>query len=248
MLFNVVKHAEVREAAVRVRRIGRYVCLGVSDQGRGFDPRELKETPGVGLFSIRERTELLGGRMKVKSVKGKGSTFRLMVPDGQKAVGVGPRAYPLPVPAGSETYAASAAPGDHNGQEGGHEGPPLRVLLVDDHEVVRKGLAAMLRATPGIELVGEASGGREAIDMAVDLRPDVVIMDVSMPMMKGDEATRQIKMHLPNTRVIALSMYDEADKKKSMFEAGAERYILKTISAEHLIAAIRGERTNEANL
>jgi DNA-binding NarL/FixJ family response regulator len=119
---------------------------------------------------------------------------------------------------------------------------------VDDHEVVRKGLAAMLRATPGIELVGEASGGREAIDMAVDLRPDVVIMDVSMPMMKGDEATRQIKMHLPNTRVIALSMYDEADKKKSMFEAGAERYILKTISAEHLIAAIRGERTNEANL
>jgi PAS domain S-box-containing protein len=95
MLFNVVKHAQVREATVRVRRIGRHVCLSVSDQGRGFDPRELKEASGVGLFSIRERTELLGGRLKIESAKGQGSTFRLMVPDGSKTVGVGPRAYPL---------------------------------------------------------------------------------------------------------------------------------------------------------
>ena len=87
MLFNVVKHAQVREAAIRVRRIGRYVCLSVSDQGRGFDPQELKETSGVGLFSIRERTELLGGRMKVKSTKGKGSRFSIMVPDGPDSEG-----------------------------------------------------------------------------------------------------------------------------------------------------------------
>jgi signal transduction histidine kinase len=233
MLFNVVKHAQVREAAVRVRRIGRYVCLSVSDQGRGFDAQALKETAGVGLFSIRERTELLGGRFKVQSVKGKGSRFRLMIPDGQKkedAVGVGPRAYPTP-----------AILDNHEGKEGNHGGLPLRVLLVDDHDIVRKGLAAMLRAAPGIELVGEAPDGRRAIDMAADLRPDVVIMDVSMPLMKGDEAARQIKTCLPQTRVIALSVYDEADKKQSMFEAGAERYILKTISAEELIAAIRGE-------
>jgi hypothetical protein len=84
MLFNVVKHAQVREAAIRVRRIGRHVCLCVSDQGRGFDPRELKETSGVGLFSIRERTELLGGRMRVKSAPGQGSRFSLIVSDGQK--------------------------------------------------------------------------------------------------------------------------------------------------------------------
>ena len=87
MLFNVVKHAQVREAAIRVRRIGRCVCLSVSDQGRGFDPQELKETSGVGLFSIRERTELLGGRMKIKSAKGKGSRFRIVVPDGPRSEG-----------------------------------------------------------------------------------------------------------------------------------------------------------------
>ena len=84
MLFNVVKHAHVSEAAIRVRRIGRYVCLSVSDRGRGFDPQELKETSGVGLFSIRERTELLGGRMKIKSAKGQGSRFRIVVPDGPR--------------------------------------------------------------------------------------------------------------------------------------------------------------------
>ena len=231
MLFNVIKHAQVREAGVRVRRIGRYVCLSVSDQGRGFDPRELKETSGVGLFSIRERAELLGGRMKVKSTKGKGSRFSIVVPDGLKEKN-GEKMT-------EDTACASAAmvsPASSNGA--------LRVLLVDDHAVVRAGLAAMLREAPGIELVGEAPDGREAINMGVDLRPDVVIMDVSMPLMKGDEATRRIKSYLPETRVIALSMYDEADKKQSMFEAGAESYILKTISAEDLIAVIRGERGN----
>jgi len=245
LLFNVIKHAQVRAAVIRVRRIGRYVCLCVSDQGRGFDPRELKETPGVGLFSIRERTELLGGRMKVKSAPGQGSRLRIMVPDGSKTVGEGPRAYPLAPLAGSPADLTSVRT-DGQEKEGGHGGPPLRVLLVDDHDVVRKGLAAMLRGTPGIELVGEASDGRKAIEMAVDLRPDVVMMDVSMPLMKGDEATRQIKSYLPKTRVIALSMYDDADKQQSMFEAGAESYLLKTISAEDLLAALRGPNTDRS--
>jgi signal transduction histidine kinase len=84
MLFNVVKHAGVNEAALRVRRQGRYVCLRVSDRGRGFDPQELRKTAGFGLLSIRERVELLGGRMKIKSAQGQGSTFSIVVPDGEK--------------------------------------------------------------------------------------------------------------------------------------------------------------------
>ena len=81
MLFNVVKHAQAGEAAIRVRRIERYVCLCVSDRGRGFDAQELRETAGLGLLGIRERVELLGGHMKIKSAVGKGSTFRIAVPD-----------------------------------------------------------------------------------------------------------------------------------------------------------------------
>jgi PAS domain S-box-containing protein len=82
MLFNVVKHAQVQEAGIRARRMGRCMGLSVSDRGRGFDPRDLRETPGLGLFSIRERVELLGGRMKIRSSKGRGTTFHIVVPDG----------------------------------------------------------------------------------------------------------------------------------------------------------------------
>jgi CheY-like chemotaxis protein len=203
----------------------------VSDQGCGFDPEELKETPGIGLFSIRERTELLGGRMKVRSARGKGSKFSIMVPDRQKVQnGEKTRQDAAYASAPVSTPSSSAA---------------LRILLVDDHNIVRKGLAAMLRGASGVELVGEAPDGREAIRMAVDLQPDVVIMDVYMPLMRGDEATRQIKKYLPKTRVIALSMYDEADKKEGMFQAGAEDYILKTVSAEELLGAIRGRRSGD---
>jgi signal transduction histidine kinase len=84
MLFNVVKHAKVQEAGIRARRMGRCMGLSVSDRGRGFDPRELRETPGLGLFSIRERVELLGGRMTIRSSKGRGTTFHIVVPDGER--------------------------------------------------------------------------------------------------------------------------------------------------------------------
>jgi PAS domain S-box-containing protein len=82
LLFNVVKHAGVKEAQIRVRQCGRCICLSVSDRGRGFDPQELRKTTGFGLLSIRERVELLGGRMKIRSAPGRGSTFLIVVPDG----------------------------------------------------------------------------------------------------------------------------------------------------------------------
>ena len=87
MLFNVIKHAQVNEAAVRVHRMGQCLCLSVSDRGCGFDPQDLKETSGFGLLSIRERVELLGGRMKIQSAKGQGSRFHIVVPDGHQTEG-----------------------------------------------------------------------------------------------------------------------------------------------------------------
>jgi two-component system CheB/CheR fusion protein len=81
LLFNVVKHAQVREARLRVRRLGSYLCLSVSDRGRGFDPQKIGETAGLGLLSIQERVALLGGRMRTRSAEGRGATFRIVVPD-----------------------------------------------------------------------------------------------------------------------------------------------------------------------
>jgi len=233
MLFNVVEHARVRDAAIRVRRIRHYLCLSVSDQGRGFDPRELEETSGFGLLSIRERVELLGGRLKIKSAAGRGSSFRIVVPDGPKAKGEGKMAEDV-----SNLRATSSA------VTAPSSGGPLRVLLVDDHEIVRQGLAALLQESPDIIVAGEAADGREAVNMANELRPDVVIMDVAMPLMSGEQATRQIKTLLPETRVIALSMYHEPDKMDTMYKAGADGYVLKTASAEELLAAIRGKKSH----
>ena len=117
----------------------------------------------------------------------------------------------------------------------------LRVLIADDHEIVRQGLASVLAETHDVEVIGEAGNGREAVDLAYRLHPDVVIMDVSMPLMNGDEATRQIRRHLPQTRVVALSMHSEARMIERMHQAGAETYILKTAPSEELLAAIRHE-------
>jgi PAS domain S-box-containing protein len=232
MLFNAVKHARVNKARIRVRRLGRYICLSVSDQGRGFDPQELRQTTGFGLLSIRERIELLGGRMKMRSAKGEGSTFHIMVPDGPTMEDGFARVEGL----GGVRSAPSGA--------GAASAPPrLRVLLADDHEIVREGLISLLSDERDIQVVGEAANGREAVDQAYRLQPDVVIMDVAMPLINGDDATRQIKRHLPKTRVIALSMYEEADMVEKMYRAGAESYVLKTAPTEQLLAAIRGKTT-----
>jgi PAS domain S-box-containing protein len=228
LLFNVVKYAGVREARLRVRQCERWICLSVSDRGRGFDPQALEETAGFGLLSIRERVELLKGRMKIRSAPGRGSAFFIAVPRGEQVV--------VPPPAGVEvTQPGAVAPRaeDHT---------RLRVLLADDHEITREGLLALLRDEHSVEVVGEAANGREAVALAEELEPDVVIMDVAMPLMSGDEATRRIKAQRPQTRVIALSMYDEAGMMEQMYQAGAESYVIKTAPTEELLAAIRGEK------
>ena len=115
------------------------------------------------------------------------------------------------------------------------------MLLADDHKVMREGLAALLNEQADMEVVGQAGNGREAVNLACELQPDVVIMDVAMPLMAGDEATRQIKLHLPKTRVIALSMFEEAGVAETIRKAGAEKYLLKTAPFEELLTAIRGQ-------
>jgi signal transduction histidine kinase/ActR/RegA family two-component response regulator len=255
LLFNVVKHARVNEAKIRVRRLGRCVCLSVSDRGRGFDPQTLKGTHGFGLFSLRERVELLGGRMKIRSDKDTGSTFLIVVPDGEP--GPGPQPWPeRPALAGwgNIGFAVSGQDASVASELQGQDalatmaGPQaehrLRVLLADDHEVVREGLISLLDEEGTIEVVGEAANGREAINLASKLEPDVVIMDVSMPLINGDEATRQIKRLLPNARVVALSMFEDSETMERMRAAGAEAYVLKTAPSEDLLAAIRGKASD----
>ena len=115
----------------------------------------------------------------------------------------------------------------------------IRVLIVDDHDMLRKGVATMLYATPDLELVGEASSGSEAIEMCASLNPDVVLIDLMMPEMDGATAIRHIHDNQPQIRIVVLSSFAEHYLVKSALEAGAIGYILKNISAEKLANAVR---------
>jgi DNA-binding NarL/FixJ family response regulator len=118
--------------------------------------------------------------------------------------------------------------------------PRLRVLVVDDHALVRRGFATLLAGEPDLTVVGEAANGQMAIELTRQLSPDVVLMDVNMPVMNGIEATRAIHAEFPMVRVIGLSVFEDPDQTAAMRHAGAVGYLHKNATAEALLAAIRG--------
>ena len=125
---------------------------------------------------------------------------------------------------------------------------PIRVLIVDDHAMVRRGLAAFLKAKPDLLLVGEASNGGEAISLCERLQPDVVLMDLMMPGMGGAEATRVIVNRWPAVRVIALTSFGDKEMVREALAAGALSYLLKNVSAEDLAEAIRSASSGRSTL
>lgn len=233
LLLNVRKHAGSDHAGLALGSLpdGR-LRLEVTDEGAGFDPTVERSgsSSGFGLFSIRERLAPLGGTLEVASEPGRGTRVTLLAPRGES-----PRADAL--------EATCKQLGLEVGPPSSSSLPParrlIRVLLADDHEVVRRGVAAMLKAEPDLELVGEATDGTEAVELAGSLRPDVVIMDVTMPGLDGIEATRRVVSAEPRTRVIGLSMHESDDVARAMREAGAIDYVEKGGSPEELVAAIR---------
>ncbi len=121
----------------------------------------------------------------------------------------------------------------------------IRILLVEDHVVVRQGTRQLLEREHDLEVVGEAGDGEEAVHLASQLKPDVVIMDVAMPKLSGIEATRQVKELLPSAIVLVLTSYDYDEYIFSLLEAGAAGYLLKDVSGDELIDAIRAVYTGE---
>ena len=115
----------------------------------------------------------------------------------------------------------------------------LRILLADDHAVVRGGLKALIDSHPDMEVVAEAGDGRTACDKTLELRPDVVVMDVSMPGVTGVQATRELHDRWPDVRVLALTVHEERSYLRELMEAGASGYVLKRSAAEDLVYAVR---------
>lgn len=124
----------------------------------------------------------------------------------------------------------------------------IRVMLVDEHTMVRRGLSVFLKVKPDLELVGEANDGAEAIDLCETLQPDVVLMDLMMPVMDGATATRHIKTRWPHIQVIALTSFQETALIQEVLQAGAIGYLLKTVSADELARAIRAAKAGQSTL
>ncbi len=115
---------------------------------------------------------------------------------------------------------------------------PIRILIVDDHLLLRDGIAAILQEGPNVTVVGQALNGQDALEKVEQLVPDVVLMDIAMPVMDGLEATRSIKVRWPDVRILILSMHDEPEYVRKIMQAGASGYVLKDVSADELVRAI----------
>ncbi len=234
LLFNIVKHAQAKNGQVVMTGEGDQVRIVVSDEGVGFDPtRHLPDTAetGFGLFSIRERLEAMGGRMEIDSAAGHGTRITLQAPLGQ-----------LRSTAIAKLLPSSQSPRERHaalpGQPGRKPGS-IRVLLADDHDTVREGLASLMQAEPDMDVVGQAHDGAEAVELARTLRPDVVVMDVTMPGLNGIQTTRQIRSDCESAQIIGLSMHEGEDVAAQMLSAGAAAYLTKGGSVHKLFTAIR---------
>lgn len=124
----------------------------------------------------------------------------------------------------------------------------IRLLLVDDHEVVRTGLRMLLEYQPDMEIVGEASTGAEALELAAQEHPDVIVMDITLPDISGIQATRQIKQSQPKAAIVALTIHEDEQYFFEMLQAGAQGYVPKRAAPEDLISAIRAAYKDEIYL
>ncbi len=124
----------------------------------------------------------------------------------------------------------------------------IRILIAEDHAIVREGIRMILDAEPDFHVVGEARDGREAVELAQTLAPDVVVMDISMPQMNGIEATRQLQRLCPNARVLILTMHEEESYVFQLLQEGASGYVLKRAAATDLVEAVRSASRGEAFL
>ncbi len=175
------------------------------------------------MFNIRERLEALGGRLEIDTSASGGACFQLFVPAKR----------------GEKIQPPQSVEGRVRMKVRRTRPDLIRLLVVDDHEVVREGLVGLLDREPGLEVVGQAAHGWQAVAQVESLHPDAVIMDVDMPEMNGIDATREIKRRGEETVVVGLSLHEDDGVRRAMVEAGADGYISKHAPAKELVAAIR---------
>jgi DNA-binding NarL/FixJ family response regulator/signal transduction histidine kinase len=219
-LTNVRKHARTTRVAITLGHVGKGVRLEVRDWGRGFDgsaPRT-NGMPGeqAGLFGMQERVALLGGEFRIHSQPGAGTSVVAEIP----------------------LSCATPVPGDWTSNLRSRTSQ-ARLLVADDHALIREGLRTTLASEPDLEVVAEAKDGKEALELCYRLRPDLVLMDVRMPEMDGLTATKAIRAARCDTEILMLTTYEDLDYLFEAVQAGASGYIIKDAGKRELVSAVR---------
>ena len=230
LLFNVLKHVPDRHAYVVIRqRVNNTLEITVRDNGPGFDPDHIP-SDRYGLTSVRERVHKLNGTLSLETSLDSGTTARVRLPLPQTVEMKKPR-----LPDTSIHEKASRTMKHFRTTRG----DAIKVLIADDHAMLRDGLRSVLEKHPDILIIGEAQDGEEALALTEGLRPDVVLMDVSMPRMSGIEATKQIRSRYPDIAIIAMSVNADEGTVAAMSAAGSSAFVSKFEAASKLSEAIR---------
>lgn len=235
LLLNVVKHAKVKRARLVIAAcVNGGIVVSVIDDGQGFQRTGQEEESGsvFGLFNIKERLEMLGGRLEIDSTRGRGSRVTLWIsPDSFKKSEI--ESHPE---AGDESSFK-----EYDSRDG------KRILVVDDHKIVRQGIVNLLSSHTDFSVAGEAGDGMSAVEQAMKLQPDVIVMDISMPRMNGIDATTRIKAVLPWVKIITLSLHDSEDMEERARQCGSDAYLNKSGPADRLVETIRGLFTKDGH-
>jgi len=247
LLINVRKHAGTHQAVLAIEQQDGDLRITVRDEGAGVDMALTTATTNApssmsskfGLFSIRERMLAIGGRFEVESASGKGMTARLVLPLLMGAQAKVSSTEPL-----GEAVSCQRSPRFHHSApsapDSGFERDTnrIRVLLVDDHPLVREGMRGLLQEHVDVAIVGEAWDGEEAVAFVDKLRPDCVIMDVNMPKIDGIEATRRIKAAFGHTAIVGISVNTSRELEAAMRRAGVDEFLSKGAPADVVYRAI----------
>ena len=222
LLFNVINHASTDKAIVQLKRAGKKIIIEVRDYGCGFDATTY-DSRGFGLFALQERLRQIGGSVEFSAPRGKGTLVKVTVTSHAPRLREDGH-----WPGGDRTIRSRRA-----------AKVPIRVLIVDDHKMMRDGLRKIVEEQTDIKIVGEAIDGDMAVRKAAELKPDVILMDVNMPKADGIEATRRITRKKRAPAVIGLSIHEDEETEQALRKAGACAYISKRETADKLYSTIR---------